>query len=48
MNFVMRCLVPPGDVNQLTINVGYPVIDFRLYREISDGKDYYVHDRRVK
>ncbi|OJZ35195.1 hypothetical protein BSO19_08725 [Escherichia coli] len=24
MNFVMQCLVPPGDVNQLTINVGYP------------------------
>ncbi|APH97332.1 hypothetical protein BFL22_05850 [Escherichia coli] len=23
MNFVMRCLVPPGDVNQLTINAGY-------------------------
>ncbi len=23
MNFVMQCLVPPGDVNQLTINVGY-------------------------
>ncbi|EFB9388739.1 hypothetical protein FBG47_11890 [Escherichia coli] len=22
MNFVMRCLVPPGDVNQLTINAG--------------------------
>ncbi|ASL58712.1 ybl82 [Escherichia coli EC1845] len=22
MNFVMQCLVPPGDVNQLTINVG--------------------------
>lgn len=23
MNFVMQCLVPPGDVNQLTINAGY-------------------------
>ncbi|EFO3024689.1 hypothetical protein DQ138_04560 [Escherichia coli] len=23
MNFVIRCLVPPGDVNQLTINAGY-------------------------
>lgn len=23
MSFVMRCLVPPGDVNQLTINAGY-------------------------
>ncbi|EHX32260.1 hypothetical protein ECDEC12C_2455, partial [Escherichia coli DEC12C] len=23
MNFVMWCLVPPGDVNQLTINAGY-------------------------
>ncbi|EII13359.1 hypothetical protein EC50959_2876 [Escherichia coli 5.0959] len=23
MNFVMRCLVPSGDVNQLTINAGY-------------------------
>src|SRR5699024_2453321 len=23
MNFVMRRLVPPGDVNQLTINAGY-------------------------
>ncbi|ASX06518.1 hypothetical protein B9N31_24695 [Escherichia coli] len=22
MNFVMQCLVPPGDVNQLTINAG--------------------------
>ncbi len=44
MNFVMRCLVPPGDVNQLTINAGYResthirINDFRLYREISDGK----------
>jgi len=25
MNFVMQCLVPPGDVNQLTINAGYGV-----------------------
>ncbi|EKI14213.1 hypothetical protein EC5412_1550 [Escherichia coli 5412] len=23
MNFVMQRLVPPGDVNQLTINAGY-------------------------
>lgn len=38
MNFVMQCLVPPGDVNQLTINVDIRISDFRLYREISDGK----------
>lgn len=25
MNFVMQCLVPLGDVNQLTINAGYAV-----------------------
>nr|DAO98187.1 MAG TPA: hypothetical protein [Caudoviricetes sp.] len=29
MNFVMRCLVPPGDVNQLTINAGYRAFPLR-------------------
>ncbi|AXZ45281.1 hypothetical protein D6I96_12570 [Escherichia coli] len=32
MNFVMQCLVPPGDVNQLTINAG--LVDARYARKI--------------
>ncbi|EHV31925.1 ybl82 protein [Escherichia coli DEC5B] len=31
MNFVMRCLVPPGDVNQLTINAGYSESPITLF-----------------